>query len=696
MGKTDPNSHCDVILQYMCGGNIRDGVTTGTIPENPVLCKKFDCNKDLRYGMHEDYDYYQNCKHRNRNLGLFLADQRLKGNSAKYTRQNNGGTRRGYECPEERDYYPYWHPTPWKDIAVLTNDASRCNMYLEESENVKGRYACEVPKNYKAAKGWRNYYIPNNKEECEKFRYPAKDLNGTRATWKLFPSHELPKPVCRETDWSRDNHLGNSVGGYPIGFNWTIPDLNSENCVLRIRYNISTGEFNGWDSSVNASLNKPLKKGKASLLDVGKRFGLNYTQASERGYLFKQNPVVSIFGGEIGKKFQLQLAINTNQIGRVFQDRSHTFGVRRRPSNLAGKTIHNLNVRGKRGNIVQVYPAVEYDFAPNTLIAKNGDYVHFQWTGSNTNPNNNDGQGRARTDRSNVLLLEKLRYPKGKPKSNVYGQFGGSYPEHFDRVSFLGLKRNDLITLATLNNVQYGGEMSELDDAGTYFDLGPRSITGTGTYHYMSSRNNNFSNRSQKGRIVLSDTALYTSKIGVNGGTIKFREPGEGITFKPKTLAQMQNIQVERMPSDKGDEMIKGKNGKMGVGNDYASDFLVISPHSLKTDQKFEVKMGYKSGVTDDIEVYRSDDDEGLRTWYQVEAKTSSEDNMVTFQTDKGGVYVARTVTNKGLLAGIIIAVIFVLLIVGGSIIYFRRKPEKLARVRSCFSNCGRSFSRQV
>lgn len=76
----------------------------------------------------------------------------------------------------------------------------------------------------------------------------------------------------------------------------------------------------------------------------------------------------------------------------------------------------------------------------------------FRWTGSNTNPNNNDGQGKAGTDRSNVLLLEKLRYPKGKPKSNVYGQFGGSYPEHLDRVSFLGLKRNDLVTMATLNN----------------------------------------------------------------------------------------------------------------------------------------------------------------------------------------------------------------------------------------------------
>ncbi|KAK3753506.1 hypothetical protein QZH41_018003, partial [Actinostola sp. cb2023] len=693
----------------MCGKNVRDGVTTQTIPENPVLCKKFDCNADLRkyynvydempnlsifiynvrFGMHEDSDYYQNCKYRSRNKGLFLADQKLKRQSAKYTRQNPGGTRRGYECSEERDYYPYWHPTPWKDIAVLTNDASRCEMYHQESENVKGRYACEVPRQYKVAKGWMNYVIPSTKEKCEAFRYPMNDRNGTRATWKLFPSHELPPPICRETDWSRDNHLGNGIGGNPNGYNWTVPDLNSESCVLRIRYNISTGEFDGWNSSVNASLNKP-RNSKASLLDIGQKFGMNYTQATDRGYLFKQNPVVSLFGGDLGKKFQLQLAINTNQIGRVFQDRSHTFGVRRRPSKLKGKVIHNLNVRGKRGNIVQVYPAVEYDFVPNTLVAKNGDYVHFQWTGSNTNPNNNDGQGKAGTDRSNVLLLEKQRYPEGKPKTNTYGQFGGSYPEHLDRVTFMGLEKRDLISLATLINAQYGGEMSELDDAGTYFDLGPRSVTGTGTYHYMSSRNNNFSNRSQKGRIVLSDSAIYNSKIGINGGTIPFREPGEGITFKPKTLSQMQNIQIERMSSEKGDEMIKSKNGKMGVGNDYASDFLLINPQSLKTDKKFTVKMGFKSGVTDDIEVYRSDDDEGLRTWYQVVDSTTAEGSVVEFQTDKGnvkaqhrGVYVARTVTNKSAIAGIVCAVIIVLLIVGGSILYFRRKPEKLVRVRS-------------
>ena len=46
--------------------------------------------------------------------------------------------------------------------------------------------------------------------------------------------------------------------------------------------------------------------------------------------------------------------------------------------------------------------------------------------------------------------------------------------------------------------------MSELDDAGTYFDLGLQKVTSPGTYHYMCSRNNNFSNRIQKGKLIVT------------------------------------------------------------------------------------------------------------------------------------------------------------------------------------------------
>ena len=65
---------------------------------------------------------------------------------------------------------------------------------------------------------------------------------------------------------------------------------------------------------------------------------------------------------------------------------------------------------------------------------------------------------------------------------------------------------------------QFRGEMSELDDAGTYYDAKPMKITETGTYHYMCTRNNNFSNRSQKGRIVSEVQQVEYAAIGYTGG----------------------------------------------------------------------------------------------------------------------------------------------------------------------------------
>jgi hypothetical protein len=491
----NPKVQCNIVLQYMCGDSdaapkfrIRDGATTDTITDDENGPTATDNNGELLYGMHENYDFYHACETRDRNMGLFISDREKEGGltagraAAIFTRQNNNGDRHGYECPEERDYYPYWQPSPWKDIVILTHNMDYCDFYQSESQNVKSKNWCRDPKDNSPAKY-------NNEAACK--------INGM--DWTSDDSYGLDPPECMPAPISRENHLGNGeMTGFNNMYNWTLPRSDAEgcigddncNCVLRIRYNISSGELN----------NRP---------DDG------FTDYTSNG---EASPVKNDDTPVLKQGMNFSMAMDTTQYGRTFQDRSYVFHIRPRPSGvLSTNRIFNLNVRGKRGNIVQAYPATEYDFTPQFLHVRVGDYIHFQWTGCDTNPAGNAGEGTDQTDRSNIVQIEN--FDEHYPASDSWIDDNKAlFEDEGLRRRMAMLDQVDCLNYEQLLAKNGGNEGAadadvqncmKLNAAPQYFDGGlvKMNTTNDDGYFYMSSRNNNFTNRDQKG-VIYVDSLL--------------------------------------------------------------------------------------------------------------------------------------------------------------------------------------------
>eukprot|EP01112_Ceratiomyxa_fruticulosa_P017518 TRINITY_DN5471_c0_g1_i1.p1 TRINITY_DN5471_c0_g1~~TRINITY_DN5471_c0_g1_i1.p1 ORF type:complete len:539 (-),score=114.10 TRINITY_DN5471_c0_g1_i1:150-1766(-) len=493
-------------MQYMCQSGdtstldpltiMRDGTTTNTIPNNAAQAVQTDGNGNYVYGMHESYYYYQNCSTRERNKGLFTADQNV-GNDATATRQNPNANRYGYECQEERDYYPYWAPSPWKDIVVFANSQANCALYVSQSQNVAPKGYCTV------TPAQAGQAVPSTQAEC---------LTKTGGVWNVAPAHGIPPPDCQQAPWSRDNHLGDGLAaGSTNGYNWTLPTADTEdcassasgcNCVLRIRYNISNANIDGWG----------LQDGK-------------FTDASDNN----ANSPITTDPIQLANGKNVSLAVNTAQYGRTFQDRSYIFKIIPRDNGLtADDKIYNLGVRGKRGNIVQTFPATEYDYVPKALTTNVGDYIHFQWTGCDTNPANNDGEGKAQTDRSNLVQVANANMNTPMTDADIAA---GTTPMLFSdpqvraQFTYIGQDETtclnyDQLLAANGNNANNAEQdvrnCMKLNAAPTgFFNGGVVKMSQTGTYHFMNTRNNNFSNRTQKGSITVVDVPKTLPKYGV-------------------------------------------------------------------------------------------------------------------------------------------------------------------------------------
>jgi len=638
------NVHCEMVLQLGCAktldpeglysaGNTnmpsgipavpREGIPNSdgdsatnristTDPGQAVLAA--DVNNNVRYGVHETPEYYNECNRVKRNRDLFTADQNVNRRSAIGTRQNPNGGRRGLECPEERDYYPYWRPAPFLDVAYLVDDQARCGAgpatasvdpasaqafagcggwktgatqctavagvtdTVVKAQGFSATTAAaavkpgscvlastnKVPKTNNGLTGnVRNLYNrrewPSNKADCDALttadaNVQWKELMFNPAFSMTAKGNEkiiaaaMKGAECNTIDYSRSNHLGNS-GSADTATRYTmmIPEVNSpdasvatagaactgclvqegEPCFLRMRYNMSSSDYLRNLSSAKNGNNSPIQQDPLVQLDP-------------------QDPEQVV-----------QLALNTNQVARTFQDRSYVFYVTPKPNDRnTAQVVMNVNTRGKRGNIVQTYPAVEYDLIPNMVAATQNTVLQLQWTGSDYNPRRgcNDGEGgpstgdnnvierlianantqgsnqNSRTDRTNLVAMNvgsKRNYPysdAGGPPKLMAGATqlfkDTAQAKKFmsaDAIAQLKAINRQCLTAAQIDNINNENQRenhprncAEANALSPYFSTEEIKLDNKNVgdvFVAYSTRNNNFSNRDTKFKVMVTDNA---------------------------------------------------------------------------------------------------------------------------------------------------------------------------------------------
>jgi hypothetical protein len=72
-----------------------------------------------------------------------------------------------------------------------------------------------------------------------------------------------------------------------------------------------------------------------------------------------------------------------------------------------------------------------------------------------------------------------------------------------------GLDYNSTVRLYATMNTNLPNNQPQLNDAAPYYDGGVLQFSRQGTINYLSTRNNNFSNRSQKGAILVTSNGNW-------------------------------------------------------------------------------------------------------------------------------------------------------------------------------------------
>jgi hypothetical protein len=273
-----------------------------------------------------------------------------------------------------------------------------------------------------------------------------------------------------------------------------------------------------------------------------------------------------------------------------------------------------------------------------------GEFIHFQWTGSNTNPNNNAGQGAQGTDRSNVILLRHI-----PPEYQVDAQLRGPHPGHTGaiRQSYPSRIDDNAITADLMG--QGMNVKKALARAGIYtphVDIGPLQAINNGIFNYICTRNHAFTNRDQKGRIVVS---------------------AEGPNDAPFTLINTDTM-FSQLVSSNGNAWLRFYPDPIGLTTgsqikiEMDGDRVLVTPFlfDVVKGQMILLEIKYPERPLQDIYIMHSDyADDAIVDEYD----TMAQGGIASASIDRGGWYWVDQRVSVGSVVGITIGCVVV---VGG------------------------------
>lgn len=230
----------------------------------------------------------------------------------------------------EREYWPYWNPTQWKDIALITDDLSRCSL-VNQSQNIQDKFSCVPGPNY-------------NSSACPFYPINATECSLCGGAWKTFNSWSIAAPKCISF-----NSLTYDVEDGRMGYLWSVPTSEvGKKCIIRVRLNQTFGERT---PELNASNNPAC-------------------QPNCYDTLFKPDGLPT-----------LDMVVRPSY-NAIFQDRSYVFLIKAPPAGSSTcSTIWNLSTVGRRGNYASIFPSLLYSFTPSNLVVKQGECIHIHWIG---------------------------------------------------------------------------------------------------------------------------------------------------------------------------------------------------------------------------------------------------------------------------------------------------------------------------